>query len=110
MFIIKSSAPGAVIAIEQHHKTIFKKGYGVSDLRTGKPITAGDLFNIGSLTKQFTAFALLDLYYQGKFSLTDSLGKFFKLPSGPRFGPDQPAAQSFLRNTGPLRLHGHIPG
>jgi D-alanyl-D-alanine carboxypeptidase len=79
----KSSAPGAVIAIAQHHKTLFKKGYGESDLLTGKPITSDDLFNIGSLTKQFTAFALLDLYYQGKFSLTDTLGKFFNLPPGP---------------------------
>ena len=45
-----------------------------------RPISADDNFNIGSLTKQFTAYALLDLYYKGKFSLTDSIGKFFKLP------------------------------
>src|SRR6202035_4908832 len=53
------TAPGAVIAIQQHHTTIFKKGYGLTDLVSGRPITADDNFNIGSLTKQFTAFALL---------------------------------------------------
>jgi CubicO group peptidase (beta-lactamase class C family) len=74
------SQPGAVIAIRLHQKTIFKKGYGLADLSTGKPITADENFNIGSLTKQFTAYALLDLYYQGKFLLTDPIGKFFKLP------------------------------
>jgi CubicO group peptidase (beta-lactamase class C family) len=75
------SIPGAVIAIQQHHKTIFKSGYGVTDLISRKPITADDNFNIGSLTKQFTAFAVLDLYYKGKFSLADKIGKYLKLPA-----------------------------
>jgi D-alanyl-D-alanine carboxypeptidase len=75
------NAPGAVIAIQQHNKIVFEKGYGLADLVSGKPITADDNFNIGSLTKQFTAFALLELYDKGKLSLTDSIGKFFKLPA-----------------------------
>ena len=75
------AAPGAVIAIEQHHKTIFKKGYGLADLKSGKRIDADENFNIGSLTKQFTSFAVLDLVYSGKLSLGDSIGKFFKLPA-----------------------------
>jgi D-alanyl-D-alanine carboxypeptidase len=73
--------PGAVIAIESHDKTIFKKGYGLSNLPSGNPISADDNFNIGSLTKQFTAFAVLQLYYKGKFSLSDTIGKFLKLKS-----------------------------
>src|SRR5579872_6733050 len=60
--------PGAVIALEQNNKTIFKKAYGKASLVTGSPITTEDNFNIGSLTKQFTAFAVLDLFYKGKFS------------------------------------------
>jgi CubicO group peptidase (beta-lactamase class C family) len=73
--------PGAVIAIHQHQATIFKKGYGLADLQTGMPITPDDNFNIGSLTKQFTAYALLDLCFKGKLSLTDTIGKFFTLPA-----------------------------
>ena len=73
--------PGAVIDVELNNKTIFKKAYGKSDLVSGLSITAEDNFNIGSLTKQFTAFAVLDLFYKGKFSRNDSIGKFLKLPN-----------------------------
>ncbi len=75
-----SNLPGAVIAVQQHQKTIFKKGYGLADLQTGMSITPDDNFNIGSLTKQFTAYALLDLCFKGKLSLADTIGKFFTLP------------------------------
>ncbi len=51
--------PGAVVAVMQHDKIIYEKSYGLADLTTGKPIDADDNFNIGSLTKQFTAYALL---------------------------------------------------
>jgi D-alanyl-D-alanine carboxypeptidase len=76
----QSGLPGAVISIVQNNKPVFIKGYGVANLSTGQPLGPDANFNIGSLTKQFTAFALLDLFYKGKFSLTDSIGKFLKLP------------------------------
>jgi D-alanyl-D-alanine carboxypeptidase len=72
--------PGAVISISQNNKTIFEKGYGKANLTTGRIISTDENFNIGSLTKQFTAFAVLDLYDKGKLSLNDPIGKFFKLP------------------------------
>jgi len=75
------NAPGAVIAIQQHNKIVFEKGYGLANLVSRKTITADNNFNIGSLTKQFTAFALLELYDEGKLSLTDTIGKFFTLPA-----------------------------
>jgi len=78
----KANDPGAVIAITLNQTTLFKKSYGLADLNSGKPISADENFNIGSLTKQFTAFALLDLFYKGKCSLSDSIGKYFKLPAG----------------------------
>ena len=69
----QADLPGAVIDVEINNKTVFKKGYGKADLVTGSSITAEDNFNIGSLTKQFTAFAVLDLFYKGKFSANDSI-------------------------------------
>ncbi|HEX3767481.1 MAG TPA: serine hydrolase, partial [Puia sp.] len=54
----KPDLPGAMISVEQNNKTIFKKGYGKANLISGLSITADDNFNIGSLTKQFTAFAV----------------------------------------------------
>src|ERR1700755_917557 len=71
----KPDLPGAVIAVEQNNKTVFKKGYGKSSMVSGLSISADDNFNIGSLTKQFTAFAVLDLLNKGKFSRSDSIGK-----------------------------------
>jgi hypothetical protein len=65
--------------VHDDHKIIFKKGYGLANLVTGKRINSDENFNIGSLTKQFTAFAVLDLFYKGKLSLADSIGKYFKL-------------------------------
>ncbi len=78
--LYQPTSPGAVIAIRLHRKIIFKKGYGIADANSQSPITADDNFNIGSLTKQFTAYALLDLFYKGNFPLNDSIGKFFELP------------------------------
>jgi len=72
--------PGAVIAVTLNDISVFKKSYGMSDLDAGRPITEDDNFNIGSLTKQFTAFALLDLCDRGKCTLDDSIGKYLKLP------------------------------
>jgi len=76
-----SNEPGAVIGIIQHKVIIFEKGYGLTDLVSKNPITPAENFNIGSLTKQFTAFALLRLYYRGKFAMADSIGKYLKLPT-----------------------------
>jgi D-alanyl-D-alanine carboxypeptidase len=76
----KPDLPGAVIDVELNNKKVFNKGYGKSSLVTGLAITADDNFNIGSLTKQFTAFAVLDLFNKGKFSRDDSIGKFLNLP------------------------------
>ncbi len=72
--------PGAMIAIEKNNKSVFKKGYGKANLVTGSAITAEENFNIGSLTKQFTAFAVLDLFNKGKFLRNDTIGKFLALP------------------------------
>src|SRR4249919_3176388 len=74
--VYKPTAPGAVIAIRQNQKMIFKKSYGLADVKNSMPVTIDGNFNIGSLTKQFTAFAVLVLINRGRFSLEDSIGKF----------------------------------
>jgi D-alanyl-D-alanine carboxypeptidase len=78
--VYKPTAPGAVIAIRQNQKMIFIKSYGLADIKNSVPVTANGNFNIGSLTKQFTAFAVLLLINRGRFSPDDSIGKFLQLP------------------------------
>jgi D-alanyl-D-alanine carboxypeptidase len=75
--IYKSNEPGIAIAIQQNRKIIFEKAYGLANLETKEKISPVSNFNIGSLTKQFTAFGILQLAAANKLSLDDTLIKFF---------------------------------
>lgn len=80
--IYQEEKPGAMIAITQQHQTVFKRAYGAANLKTKEKIEESTNLNIGSLTKQFTAYCILDLAAKGKLSLDDKLIKFF-----PDFNP-----------------------
>src|SRR5689334_5821602 len=69
----KKNEPGATSIVESRDKIIFKKSYGISNLQTGAKITSTTNFNIGSLTKQFTAYAILLFEHQRMLSLQDKL-------------------------------------
>lgn len=63
-------------------KTVLVKGYGLRD-RSGESANAGDtIFRVGSISKQFTASAVLALAAEGKLAVTDPLSKWF--PSYPK--------------------------
>lgn len=66
-----------VIAVEKNGGFILKKAYGLANRTTGAVLTESTPFIIGSLSKQFTASAILKLESQGKLKLTDTLGRFF---------------------------------
>ena len=69
--------PGASIAVLQNNSIAFEKSYGVSNIHSTSKITSNTNFNIASLTKQFTAMAILQLATGGKLSLDDKLSRFF---------------------------------
>jgi len=69
--------PGASIAIVQHGKVIFKNSYGAREINSKEKISSSTNFNIASLTKQFTAMAILQLAEKNKLSLSDKLSRFF---------------------------------
>lgn len=71
-----------VIGVSQNAKLIYKKAFGVRNLNSSSPILTTDKFQIGSVTKQFVAVALLKLQQEKKVSLTDKLSKYF--PNYPR--------------------------
>jgi CubicO group peptidase (beta-lactamase class C family) len=71
------SLPGISIAILSQEKTVFKRGYGVSNISTRANLTDSSNFNICSLTKQFTAVAVLQLEEKHLLSLNDKLSRFF---------------------------------
>ncbi|QNK64355.1 serine hydrolase [Pedobacter sp. PAMC26386] len=76
--------PGAAVAIIQDGKIIFKKSYGLASLENNQLITSASVFDIASLSKQFTGFAISTLIQEGKISITDNIRKY--LPWVPNFG------------------------
>ncbi|MGB5024688.1 MAG: serine hydrolase [Saprospiraceae bacterium] len=66
------------VLIELDGKNIISKGYGFRNVEFNKKNTPNTIFDIGSLTKQFTASAILKLEMQGELSTSDTITKFFQ--------------------------------
>jgi len=69
--------PGVVTLIARHGKVVHVDAYGKADLVSGRPTRADDIFRMFSMTKPITSTALLMLYEEGRFQLTDPLSRFF---------------------------------
>ena len=77
--------PGAAVLIMQGNDTLYSRCFGVADMVTKEPVSFETNFCIASVSKQFSAVALLQLAEQGKLSLNDSLKKFFPEFQAPFF-------------------------
>jgi len=73
----KPNSPGVAIAVLHNGKVAYTQGYGKANLEYDIPITPKTVFHAASLSKQFTAFAILLLEKQGKLSLNDPVSKYF---------------------------------
>ena len=73
----KAGAPGATVLISKNQQTVFEKSYGLARLNRKEKMSNNTLLNIGSLTKQFTAFCIVQLAERKKCSLQDKLIKYF---------------------------------
>src|SRR3984957_7910343 len=76
--------PGAALLVVDHDEIVCRKCYGLADLETQRPITADSSFYLGSISKQFTAMAIMMLADQGKLSFDDRLLAYF--PQFPSWG------------------------
>jgi CubicO group peptidase (beta-lactamase class C family) len=75
--------PGAAVIVRRGGRTLFRKGYGMANLELGVRIEPDMVFRLGSITKQFTAVAVLLLAEQGKLSLQDEIGQYLAdFPTG----------------------------
>ncbi len=72
---------GAVL-VEFHGNKVISEGYGYSDVLHGRRNSSQTVFDIGSVTKQFTAAAILKLEMEGRLSTDDKLSRFFKAVPG----------------------------
>lgn len=67
--------PGAAVAVVFEGRVVFAKGYGMANLSDSVPITTRTVFDMASVSKQFTAFAIYLCAQEGKISLEDPVKK-----------------------------------
>jgi len=74
--LAQTGVPSASVAIVQHGKLAYTRAYGNARLQPPVPATPQMRYSIGSISKQFTAAAILLLQEEGKLSLDDAVGKY----------------------------------
>lgn len=80
----KTNEPGCAVLIAKKGEIIYSKGIGLANLEWETPIKTNTVFQIGSVTKLFTAIGILQLVEQRKISLQDSIRNF--IPDFPSKG------------------------
>jgi len=73
----KPDEPGATVIVVKDGKTVLRKAYGAADVKRKTPLTPDMVLRLGSITKQFTAVAILMLADEGKLQLNDPITRFF---------------------------------
>jgi CubicO group peptidase (beta-lactamase class C family) len=81
---MEEGVPGGVVGVIKDGQLVFSKAYGLADLTFGIPFDVSTPTNIGSVSKQFTAMAILLLEQEGKLSLEDDVRKY--IPELPDLG------------------------
>ncbi|MCA1592762.1 MAG: beta-lactamase family protein [Acidobacteria bacterium] len=74
----ETNTPGAAVAIVRGDRIVYAKGFGVSNVETGAPVTPDMLFRVGSVTKMLTAAVLVSLSEEGKITLGAPVGYFVR--------------------------------
>jgi CubicO group peptidase (beta-lactamase class C family) len=102
--LLVPDGPGESILIARAGKILFSQGYGLAAREANTPVAPETRFRIGSVTKQFTAAAILRLAEKGKLSIEDPLSKYF--PAYP--GGDKITLRNLLNHTS--GLHSYTEG
>lgn len=102
---VPSSQPGFAVRVSQNGRVLFEGGYGLADVERKVPITPDTVFRIGSVTKQFTATAVLLCEQEGLLKTADSLSKYF--PGFP--GGEKTTLDHLLHHTSGLKNYTDLP-
>ena len=104
--LIETNDPGLAVLVAQDGKILFEKGCGLADREHHVPVIPQTTFLIGSITKQFTASAILKLQEEGKLSVNDKLSKY--IPDFPR--GDEVTLRHLLTHTSGIHNYNDDPG
>ncbi|MFY7948325.1 MAG: serine hydrolase domain-containing protein [Gemmatimonas sp.] len=102
----RRDGPGAAVAVWRGGRTVFAKAYGMANLAYEIPFTVSTPTNIGSTSKQFTAFAVMLLVEEGKLSLDDDVRKH--LPELKDFGQVVTVRNLLTHTTGYRELYNSL--
>lgn len=100
-----SATPGCAVGVSRGGQVLLEKAYGMADLERGVPNTVETIFEAGSVSKQFTAAAVLLLAQDGKLSLDDPARRY--LPELPDYGVPL-TIRHMLQHTSGLRDWGEV--
>ena len=75
--LFHNDEPGAAVLVMIGDSVVFDRGYGLADMNTKAKIDGDTFFNIASVSKQFTAVAILQLQEEGKLSIDDPVCRYF---------------------------------
>ena len=103
----KPGSPGCAVGVYRNGKIIYEKGYGLANLEESVPITPQSVFDVGSISKQFTAASIVLLEKQGKLRLDDDVRKYIpELPNYSAQGGQKITILRLLNHTSGLRDYG----
>ena len=98
---------GVSLAVVRNGRVIKAKGYGLANIETNSKAAPNTVYEIGSITKQFTAVAVMMLVEEGKINLDEKITKYFA---------EAPAAwnkitvRHLLNHTSGIQNHVAVPG
>ena len=81
---IKATSPGCGVAISDAGRVVYERGFGLADVEAGIPMMPTTVVDVASVSKQFTAAALLLLVGEGRVALDDDIHRY--LPELPDYG------------------------
>ncbi len=96
----RTTSPGAALAVVRDGKIVYERGYGMARLEDGLANSPDKVFDVGSVSKQFTAACVAFLVREGKVGLDDDLRKY--LPEMPDYGTPV-TVRHLLHHTSGLR-------
>ncbi|MCO7597471.1 MULTISPECIES: serine hydrolase domain-containing protein [Pseudomonas] len=98
----RSNAPGLVVGVAQHGKTLYRQGFGLASVELGVANTPWTRMRIGSTSKHVTALAVLLLAEEGKLDPDASIRRY--IPELPKLEVE-PSLRQLMSHTGGYRCH-----
>ncbi|NEZ04728.1 serine hydrolase [Wenzhouxiangella sp. XN201] len=103
--IYTEQTPGAVVVVSRDGEVVFNEAFGMASLELNVPMAPDHILRLASVTKQYTAAAILALAEDGKLSLDDPLSKFL-----PDFPVGEVTVHQLLNHTSGIKSYTSIEG